>query len=121
MALVFLSARSIAKKPTQRTSCNVIGIRVTRPMITTVSVSMIWLPVDTADTNASAQSPPNCPTIIRSTAPYMACKNRANKTGNAKRLMVLSHIKIRRLYCGVIVLISYIPLTFYPFSNRNRI
>ena len=50
------------------------------PVISDVTVCMIWLPVETADTSVGA---PNCPTTIRSTAPYMACRNRAASTGRA--------------------------------------
>ena len=39
-----------------------------------------------ADTYTSARFPPNCPTISRSAAPYMVCKNRANSTGKANRI-----------------------------------
>ena len=39
---------------------------------------MIWLPVDTADTSAAL---PNLPTISKSTAPYIVCKNSAAKIG----------------------------------------
>lgn len=48
-----------------------------------VSVIMICEPVDTAETSADAA---NLPTINRSTAPYIACKNRANSTGSANKI-----------------------------------
>ena len=48
-----------------------------------VSVIMICEPVDTAETSADVA---NLPTINRSTAPYMACKNRANSTGSANKI-----------------------------------
>ena len=48
-----------------------------------VSVIMICEPVDTAETSADAA---NLPTINRSIAPYIACKNRANSTGSANKI-----------------------------------
>lgn len=48
-----------------------------------VSVIIICEPVDTADTSAGEA---NLPTMSRSTAPYIACKNRANSTGSAKTI-----------------------------------
>lgn len=48
-----------------------------------VSVIMICEPVDTADTSAGEA---NLPTMSRSTAPYIACKNRVNSTGSAKTI-----------------------------------
>lgn len=48
-----------------------------------VSAIMICEPVDTAETSADAA---NLPTINRSTAPYIACKNRANSTGSANKI-----------------------------------
>ena len=51
-----------------------------------VRVIMICDPVVTAETCAETLSASvNCPTIIRSTAPYMACKNNAASTGRANR------------------------------------
>ena len=51
-----------------------------RPVMTIVTVCMIWLPVDTAEMSAAV---PNFPTTCRSTAPYMACSSRASRTGSA--------------------------------------
>ena len=39
-----------------------------------------------AETYTSAKSPPNWPTIIRSTALYIACRKRASSTGRQKRI-----------------------------------
>lgn len=44
---------------------------------------MICEPVETAETSTDEA---NFPTINKSTAPYIACKNNANKTGNAKKI-----------------------------------
>lgn len=52
------------------------------PVTSEVTVCITWLPVDTADTSAGW---PNWPTTIRSTAPYMACRNSASSTGSVKR------------------------------------
>ena len=57
-----------------------IVIPMASPVISDVTVCMSWLPVETADTSVGA---PNCPTTIRSTAPYMAWRNRAASTGRA--------------------------------------
>ena len=51
-------------------------------LIRLVSVIMIWEPVDTADTSTAWA---NLPTIIKSTAPYIACRNSARKTGAMNR------------------------------------
>lgn len=56
------------------------------PVMTTVIVCIIWLPVETADTYTSEKVPPNCPTTNRSMAPYVACKNNASSTGSANRI-----------------------------------
>ena len=45
-----------------------------------VIVIIIWDPVETADTSAELA---NFPTIRRSTAPYIACRNKARRTGPA--------------------------------------
>ena len=45
-------------------------------LIRFVSVIMIWEPVDTAETSRASA---NLPTIMRSTAPYMDCRNMAKK------------------------------------------
>ena len=52
-------------------------------LIKFVRVIIIWEPVDTAETSADVA---NFPTIKRSTAPYIACKNRANRTGSANKI-----------------------------------
>ena len=44
---------------------------------------MIWEPVATADTSAEVV---NCPTMRRSTAPYIACRNSAASTGSENRI-----------------------------------
>lgn len=49
---------------------------------TMVSDCMSWLPTDTADTLAASE---NCPTIIRSTAPYRDWISMANMMGNTNR------------------------------------
>ncbi len=58
--------------------------RMVAPMekaeIMPVMVPISCEPVETADTSAEL---PYCPTISRSTAPYMACKIRASRTGKA--------------------------------------
>ncbi len=57
-------------------------IPMARELIRFVRVIMIWEPVETAETSAALA---NFPTIIRSTAPYMACRNRAKRTGPTNR------------------------------------
>ena len=52
-----------------------------RPVMTMVMRFSSWLPVATPDCSLV---PANCPTMIRSAAPYMACRNRASSTGTAK-------------------------------------
>ena len=51
-----------------------------RPQITMVTVCKIWLPVETALMSAAV---PKFPTTCRSTAPYMAWRNKASSTGRA--------------------------------------
>ena len=51
----------------------------TRPVMSI----MIWEPVATADTSAEVV---NCPTMSRSTAPYIACRNSAASTGSENRI-----------------------------------
>ena len=53
---------------------------IARPVMTMVTVCMIWLPVETAEMSAAV---PNLPTTCRSTAPYMACSSKASSTGRA--------------------------------------
>ena len=60
-----------------------IVVPIAKLLIRFVSVVMICEPVDTADTSAEEA---NFPTISRSTAPYIACKNSANRTGNANKM-----------------------------------
>ena len=55
---------------------------IAKLMTRLVSVIMICEPVDTADTSRDAA---NLPTIIRSTAPYMDCRNMAKNTGSMNR------------------------------------
>lgn len=52
-----------------------------RPVSTIVSRFSSWLPEATPDCSLI---PANRPTMIRSAAPYMACRNRASRTGSAK-------------------------------------
>ena len=56
-----------------------------RPVMTTVTVRITWLPVETAEMSAAA---PNFPTTCKSTAPYMAWSSSASSTGRAKRSSV---------------------------------
>ena len=56
---------------------------VDRPIIKLVTACMTWLPVDTAAMPAWSA---NCPTTIRSTAPYRNCSREAPRKGMAKRL-----------------------------------
>ena len=53
-----------------------------RPVLTTVTVRITWLPVETAEMSAAV---PNFPTTCRSTAPYIAWSSKASSTGKAKR------------------------------------
>ena len=53
------------------------------PVIKEVTVCIIQLPVDTAETSPAWL---NCPTISISTAPYIVCKKMANRIGNANRI-----------------------------------
>ena len=48
-----------------------------RPVITTVTACIIWLPVATADTWAVVE---NQPTTARSTPPYRACKSQGKQS-----------------------------------------
>lgn len=65
-------------------------------------VCMIWEPVETPEISAAS---PNFPTTIRSTAPYMACRNRASSTGSANR----------RSSCRIL------PCVKFPVSDFDRI
>ena len=55
-----------------------IVIPIVSPLIIAVIEDIIWLPVETAETSATL---PNCPTISKSTAPYIVCKNNAISIG----------------------------------------
>ena len=55
-------------------------IPIVSPVIIDVIANITWLPVETADTSAAF---PNCPTISKSTAPYIVCKNMAISMGMA--------------------------------------
>lgn len=58
-------------------------IPMDKPVITIATILKNWLPVATPD---CSKVPANFPTIIKSAAPYIACKKSANKTGKAKEI-----------------------------------
>ena len=76
-----------------------------RPVMTMVTVCMIWLPVETAEMSAAV---PNLPTTCRSTAPYMACSSRASSTGRANFSRV-DRIGPRVKVCSVSICPSSTP------------
>ena len=55
---------------------------IVRPVISTVTDCITWLPVATAETLAVGE---NWPTTARSTPPYRACNSRESIKGSAKR------------------------------------
>ena len=98
-----LPARSFLSAPMESPINTVIPI--VRPVMTIVIILNSWLPVATPD---CSKVPANWPTIIRSAAPYMACKNNARSTGNAKDIRELNMFPSVRL-C------SFIYITFLIF------
>ncbi len=85
-----------------------------RPVMTMVTVCMIWLPVETAEISAAV---PNFPTTCRSTAPYMACSSRASSTGRANFSRV-DRIGPRVKLCSVVSINSSQTL---EGSKKSRI
>ena len=69
---------------------------VVRPTSSEVTSCMAWLPVETAEISAV---PANLPTTIRSTAPYIACRNSASSTGPAKRSRDGRMLPFRKSFC----------------------
>ena len=60
---------------------------IANPTSTTVSICMIWLPIDTA---VVLLTRPNCPTINKSAIPYSVCKKYDNRYGSEKYTTVLN-------------------------------
>ena len=63
-------------------SCRATGTPSEMPVITKVKVIIMCAPFETAETAAASQ---NCPMIIKSTEPYIVCKNIAKRIGKANR------------------------------------
>ena len=80
-----------------------------------VSVIMICEPVDTADTSAGEA---NLPTMSRSTAPYIACKNRANSTGSAKNDQRLQNFTLDK---SILLLFLHIAPRLCCATTKSRI
>lgn len=80
-----------------------------------VSVIMICEPVDTADTSAGEA---NLPTMSSSTAPYIACKNRANSTGSAKNDQRLQNFTLDK---SILLLFLYIAPRLCCATTKSRI
>ena len=71
-----------------------------------VSVIMICDPVETAETSAEEA---NFPTIRRSTAPYIACRKSASRTGSANKISgfrILPCVKV--LFFSILILLFLI-------------
>jgi len=82
-----------------------------------VSVIIIYDPVETAETSTDDA---NFPTIRRSTAPYIACRNNANKTGSANRIkgfMIFPTVKL----CSFFSTNFSISIPPYPHIQKTRI
>ena len=60
---------------------------IASPTSMTVSICMIWLPIDTA---VVLLTRPNCPTINKSAIPYSVCKKYDNRYGSEKYTTVLN-------------------------------
>ncbi len=94
-------------------------IPIAKPVIMFVIVCVICDPVETPETSdASAK----CPTTIRSTAPYIACRNIAASTGSmnaSSGLMIEPSVKLPvLLFCSA--LISVFPMILSFRVNRKN-
>ena len=74
---------------------------IVRPKMIIIGRFIIVLPVETADTLPA--SPANWPTTIRSTAPYIACKNSASMIGTVNRISGLRiGPSVKAFLCSVV-------------------
>lgn len=74
------------------------------PVTMVVTATINWLSVVTADILAVE---PNCPTTMRSIAPYKACKNNDSIKGIAKRIITGKIFSCKKSLPNIIFLTAY--------------